>query len=101
MKKIVGKLEFFSELGICAAVVRSHDSKGSFDKVLKIQEGDRLVLSHKGEVVFDQEVKPNRELQKKHHSSILIPEGVTYELWQFFIKEEVSAELYTNRQIYF
>lgn len=100
MRKITGKIEFFSELGITAAVVRSYDSKGGFNGVLSIKEGDRLILSKNQEVILDTLIKENKALQIKKHSGIIIPEGLDYEVWLQYLRDNLDAELHTNRSPY-
>lgn len=95
-KKIIGHLEFFSELGITAAVVRSLKSKGSFDDVLAIKDGDRLILTENNEVLLDIIVESNISLQVKHHSGVIIPKGLEYEKWLDLLRKNTPAELIKN-----
>lgn len=94
MKTITGKLEFFTELSITAAVVRDHSSKGSFDGCLAISPGDQLTVKANGEIVFQSEsIQPNLEVMRKRHSAVLIPEGLTYEVWMDMLRNRLDAVL--------
>lgn len=94
MKTINGKLEFFTELSITAAVVRDYSSKGSFEGCLAISPGDQLTVKANGQVVFETDsVVPNYELMKSRHSAIIIPQGLTYDEWMDMLRNRVDAVL--------
>jgi hypothetical protein len=92
-KTIKGKLEFFSEMGISASVVRDYASKGGFDQVLSIKEGDELVVKEGSAIVFNSVVQVNYDLMKKHYSAVVIPMGVEYEVWMHWLRKNYDAEL--------
>jgi hypothetical protein len=95
MKTITGKLEFFTELSITAAVVRADQSRGGFDGCLAISPGDQLtVKSSDGKIIFQTEsVVPNYEIMKSRHSAVIIPQGLSYDEWMDMLRGNLKAEL--------
>lgn len=95
MKIIKGRLEFFSEMGITAAVVRDFSSKGGFDNVLAIKEGDKLIVKEGDRVVYETDaVVTNWTLMKKHYSAVIIPANLEFEEWMNFLRKGYHAELH-------
>jgi hypothetical protein len=94
MKTINGKLEFFTELSITAAVVRDYNSKGGFEGCLAISPGDQLTVKANGQVVFTTEnVVPNYELMKSRHCAVIIPQGLTFDEWMDMLRNRMDAVL--------
>lgn len=94
MKTIKGKLEFFTEMTITAAVVRDYQSKGSFEGCLAISPGDKLTVKANGQIVFQTDsVVPNFDLMRARHSAVIIPQGLTQEEWMDMLRGGLDAEL--------
>lgn len=102
MKIIKGNLEFFYEIGISSAVIRTYSSKGGFDGVLALKPGDKLVVfGDNKEIIFEATIVLNKELMIKTYSAVIIPVGIDKESWFDILRNKNEAELYIDRNINF